>query len=154
MPELKVGAKAPDFTLEAGDGKRYALKDFRGKSVVLYFYPQDDTETCTKQACAFRDHSDRFTAAGAVILGISPDSPQSHAGFVRKFGLPFLLLADETKAVLRQYGVWKRKVMFGNRYMGVIRSTFVINQEGTIVKIFSNVRLKNHIDHVLEAVTA
>lgn len=152
MKKLHEGDTAPDFSLMDGEGKEYSIKQFRGKNVILYFYPQDDTETCTQQACNFRDRFPEFHTINAVLLGISPDNQQSHKKFSAKYGLPFPLLSDEQRTVLKLYGGWKKKIMFGRKYMGVIRTTFVINTEGVITKIFRNVRLKGHCDKVLEAV--
>jgi len=153
MPELRIGNKAPDFELSGGDGKKYSLRQFFGKKIVLYFYPQDDTETCTLQACSFRDHLTPKRISGAVLIGVSPDSPESHKKFSAKYGLNFPLLSDEDKTVMKAYGVWKRKVMFGKKYMGVIRSTFIINERGFISHIFSRVRLKGHVEKIQEAVS-
>lgn len=151
MAELKAGDKAPEFSLTAGDGTAYSLQQFRGRKIVLYFYPQDDTETCTIQACTFRDRYSDITAAGAVLLGVSPDTALSHAKFSGKYGLPFPLLSDGQKVVMRQYGVWKKKLMFGRSYMGVVRTTCVIDENGTVKEIFRNVRLKGHVEKILGA---
>lgn len=154
MSELKVGMKAPEFDLLAGDGKKYSLKKFLGKKIVLYFYPEDDTETCTLQACNFRDHFSEQTMSGAILLGVSPDSPDSHKKFSAKYGLNFILLSDEDKSTMKSYGVWKQKLMFGRKYMGVIRSTFIIDERGYISHIFSRVRLKGHVEKIREAISA
>ena len=122
---MKIGAPAPAFSLPASTGKNVSLKDFAGEKVVLYFYPADDTPTCTKQACAFREALPDYLAAGAVVLGVSTDSVASHEKFIAKYTLPFVLLADEDHAVCEKYAVWQEKTMFGNTYMGVVRSTFV-----------------------------
>ena len=151
---LKVGDKAPDFTLLSGSGASMSLRDFRGKRVVLYFYPDDDTPTCTEQACSFQDNLSSLEKQGAVVLGVSADPVESHRKFAKKYGLSFSLLSDESKEVLRKYGVWKRKKLFGREYMGVIRSTFVIDEEGRIRHIFSRVRLKKHPAKVLEVLEA
>jgi peroxiredoxin Q/BCP len=153
MSALSPGAPAPEFSLPSTDGT-LRLRDFRGRKVVLYFYPSDDTPTCTRQACAFRDALPDYQQAGAVVLGISPDGAESHAKFRRKHKLPFTLLADEAHAVASAYGVWKWKSMFGHRYMGVVRSTFVIDTAGRIAAIFPNVRIKGHVAAVLRAVSA
>ncbi len=149
MPE--EGKKAPDFILNDQDGNPVSLSDFKGKKVILYFYPQDDTETCTKQACNFRDEFSSFRNVKAVILGVSPDSVSSHLKFKKKYNLPFMLLSDEDKKVIKKYDVWKQKIMFGNKYMGVERTTFLIDEEGKIKKIFKKVRLARHNEQLLEA---
>lgn len=154
MTDLRIGDEAPKFSLYANDGKQYSFKDFKNKKVILFFYPQDDTPTCTKQVCIFRDNLDTVKNHGAVIVGISPDNVKSHNHFASKYDLNFLILSDENKEVIKRYGVWKKKVMFGRKYMGVIRSTFIINEAGNISHIFSNVRLKNHIAEILKAITS
>ncbi|MBI2430306.1 MAG: thioredoxin-dependent thiol peroxidase [Ignavibacteriales bacterium] len=153
MAELNVGAQAPEFSLTAQDEKTYSLKKFRGKKVVVYFYSEDDSGTCTDQACSFRDHMSRIGETGAVVLGISPDGLASHKKFSSKYSLNFLILSDEDKSVMKKYGVWKRKKLFGNVYMGVIRTTFVINESGTISHIFSKVRIKGHVNKVIKALS-
>lgn len=145
------GKKAPDFTLKDQDGKSVSLSDYKGKNVVLYFYPQDDTETCTKQACGFRDEFQLFKKLKAEIIGVSPDSVESHIKFKKKYNLPFTLLSDEDKKVIKKYDVWKQKIMFGNKYMGVERTTIVIDKDGKIKKIFRKVRLANHIEQLSDA---
>lgn len=152
MREIREGDKAPDFDLPDGDGRNYSLQQFRGRTVILYFYPQDDTETCTLQACTFRDRLPEFTNINAVLLGISPDDPQSHKKFSAKYRLTFPILCDEQHTVMKLYGVWKKKIMFGRKYMGVIRTTVVITADGTIAKIFRIVRLKGHIEKILESI--
>jgi peroxiredoxin Q/BCP len=152
MAELKAGSTAPDFELPAGDGQRYSLKQFRGKKVILYFYPQDDTETCTLQACSFRDHRSEIDAAGAILIGVSPDDSGSHHHFAKKYGLTFPLLCDSDKKVMKAYGVWKMKLMFGRKYKGVIRTTFVIDERGAIKQIFRNVRIKGHVEKIIQTV--
>jgi peroxiredoxin Q/BCP len=156
MPELTAGAAAPDFRVPAhtrqGDTEM-SLADYKGKSsVVLYFYPKDDTPGCTTQACSFRDMLPDFEAAGAVILGISPDNNTSHQKFAEKFTLPFPLLADPDHAVAEAYGVWKEKKNYGKTYMGIERTTFVIDKEGKIVKIYPRVKVDQHVEKVLEYV--
>lgn len=149
MPE--IGKKAPDFSLLDQDGKKVSLKDFLGKKVILYFYPKDDTSGCTKEACSFRDEFPKFKKTDAVILGVSPDSIKSHKKFADKYDLPFSLLADEEKKVLEKYGVWKEKSMYGRKYMGVERTTFIIDGEGKIKKIFNKVKVDGHNKEVMEA---
>ncbi len=142
---LEVGAKAPDFDLHSTAGGVVTLAGLRGKKVVLYFYPADDTPTCTKQACAFRAGAEEIGTSEAVILGVSPDGVASHEKFRKKFKLPFVLLADEGHAVAEKYGVWMKKSMFGHKYMGVERTTFVIDRAGKIAAIFRKVRVKGHV---------
>ncbi len=149
---LKEGIKAPEFSLNADDGKTYRLKDFKGKMVILYFYPKDNTSGCTAEACDFRDNIKIFTKKNAVILGISKDSIKSHQNFKEKYSLPFTLLSDENVEILEKYGVWKEKSMYGRKYMGVERSTFVIDENGKIKKIFRNVKVKGHIEELLNSI--
>lgn len=148
---IKEGMKAPDFKLKNQDGDTISLKNYKGKNVVLYFYPKDDTSGCTKEACAFRDEFPKFNNLDAVILGVSPDSVKSHKKFAEKYDLPFNLLSDEEKNVLEEYGVWKEKSMYGKKYMGVERTTVVINHEGKIKKIFPKVKVDGHNNEVIEA---
>ncbi len=149
-----VGRVAPDFTLPADDGSVVSLKGLRGRPVVLYFYPKDDTTSCTAEACGFRDGFPQFDGAGAVILGVSPDSVKSHVKFKQKYDLPFTLLADTEKTVLTRYGVWKEKSMYGRKYIGVIRTTFVLNAKGKIVRIFNDVKSAGHADEVMAVLAA
>ena len=151
---LEPGQPAPDFTLADQDGKEVTLSSLKGSPVVLYFYPKDDTSGCTKEACAFRDGFADYEKAGAKILGVSPDPVKSHAKFVAKYELPFTLLADVDKAVCQAYGVWKEKSMYGKTYMGVERTTFVIDAKGIVRRIFPKVKVPGHSDAVLEAVKA
>lgn len=146
---LEVGKKAPSFTLPDQKGNKISLKDFTGKKVVLYFYPKDDTPGCTKEACNFRDTLPDFKNVNAVVLGISADSVESHKKFAEKYNLPFTLLSDEDKKVVENYGVWKQKSMFGKKYMGVERTTFIIDEKGKIQKIFPKVRVNGHTKEVL-----
>jgi len=143
--------KAPAFSLNDQDGKKVSLNDFKGKNIVLYFYPKDNTSGCTKEACNFRDDFPDFKKLKAVILGVSPDSVQSHKKFADKFDLPFRLLSDEKKLVLEKYGVWKEKSMYGRKYMGVERSTFIIDKTGKVRKIFRKVKVADHNKEVMEA---
>ncbi len=151
MSKIKVGNKAPDINLPASNGKNVSLKDFKGKTnVVLYFYPKDDTPGCTTQACAFRDSIKDIAKKETVVLGVSPDPVDKHNKFIEKFQLPFILLSDTEKKTCQNYGVWVEKSMYGRKYMGVARTTFVIDQEGTLVKIFEKVKPKGHNEEVLE----
>ena len=152
---LKEGDKAPRFdsTAVGADGARpVTLDDFAGRTLVLYFYPKDDTPGCTKEACSFRDMSAEFAAVNAVILGVSPDSAASHGKFIGKFQLPFPLMADEDKAIATAYGVWKEKSMYGQTYMGVERTTFVIDAKGVIRRIFPKVKVEGHVAEVLKSI--
>ncbi|MBB6450626.1 peroxiredoxin Q/BCP [Geomicrobium halophilum] len=142
--------KAPDFTLKANDSSEVTLSDYRGQTVVLYFYPKDMTPGCTTQACEFRDALPDLQAEGVVVLGVSPDSIEKHEKFVGKHELPFLLLSDPDQEVANKYGVWQLKKNFGKEYMGIVRSTFVINPEGKIEKEWRKVRVKGHVDEVYE----
>lgn len=148
---LKPGDKAPSFTLETDRGERVALKDFAGKPVVLYFYPKDDTPGCTVEACEFRDAWTDVQQAGAVVLGVSPDDVASHVKFRDKFQLPFPLLADPEHTVAQAYGAWGEKSMYGRKYMGILRSTFIIGGDGRITHVFPKVTPKGHAAEVLEA---
>jgi peroxiredoxin Q/BCP len=148
---LKPGQKAPDFTLETGDGKKLRLSSLRGKKVVLYFYPRDNTPGCTREACAFRDGMPKLAREGAVVLGVSTDSAESHRKFAEKYDLDFPLLADTEKKVAEKYGAWQEKNMYGKKTMGIVRSTFVIDEEGKILEIFPRVRVDGHFDQVLGA---
>ena len=145
---LLEGTIAPDFTLEASGGP-VSLSDYRGQTVVLYFYPKDDTPGCTTEACNFRDDYSEIIAAGAVVLGISPDSVRSHDKFKLKYELPFPLLSDPDHQVAELYGAWGEKKMYGRTYMGIVRSTFVIDDKGIIVKVFPKVSPKTHSEEVL-----
>jgi peroxiredoxin Q/BCP len=149
--DLKVGQKAPDFTVLNDKGEKVKLSDFKGKKVVLYFYPKDDTPGCTKEACAFRDGSDEIKKKGAVVLGVSADSVDSHKKFKSKFELNFPLLADTDKKIIEGYGVWKEKSMYGRKYMGIERTTFIIDENGKISHIFPKVKVGEHYDEVVDA---
>jgi len=151
---IEEGKPAPDFELQSDTGETVALKDLRGKPVVLYFYPKDDTPGCTAQACGIRDAYGEFERAGAVVLGVSPDNERSHVKFKEKYALPFTLLADTDHAVAEQYGVWREKKYMGKSYMGVVRSTFVIDAGGTVKKVMHNVKPVTHADDVLAALGA
>ena len=149
---LEKGSKAPAFSLPADDGSTISLESLAGHVVVLYFYPKDDTSGCTVEACEFRDNYDGVKKAGAVVLGVSPDPVSSHARFIRKLGLPFHLLADVDHAVAEAYGAGGEKSMYGRKYMGILRSTFVIDAGGRIAKVFRTVKPKGHGAEVLEEV--
>ena len=149
--KLKEGDAAPAFTASANGGQTVSLADFRGRPVILYFYPKDDTPGCTKEACAFRDAFADFTARGAVVLGVSADPVKSHDKFVQKFKLPFLLLADEDKRIVDAYGVWGEKTFMGRRYQGIHRVTFLIGGDGRIRKIWPKVKPDEHAAEVLGA---
>lgn len=146
---LAAGSKAPAFTLPTDDGSSVSLTDLAGKKVVLYFYPKDDTSGCTLQACEFRDSWEAVQQAGAVVLGVSPDGVTSHQKFRDKFALPFALLADEDHAVAERYGVWGEKSMYGRKYFGILRTTFVIDEEGRIAHVFEKVKPEGHAAEVL-----
>ena len=148
---LKEGDKAPDFDSKDQNGNSVKLSDLAGKRVVLYFYPKDDTPGCTKEACSFRDADDIFNAKGIKVLGVSTDSEKSHQKFISKFQLPFDLLADVDKKIVEDYGVWGEKSMYGKKYMGTFRKTFLIDGDGKIVKIFDKVDVAKHADEVLAA---
>ncbi|HEY4755055.1 MAG TPA: thioredoxin-dependent thiol peroxidase [Ignavibacteriaceae bacterium] len=151
---LKEGQKAPSFKLKDQTGEVVSLESYKGKNVVLYFYPKDDTSGCTKEACNFRDEFPRFSKIDAVILGVSPDSVESHKKFAEKYKLPFSLFSDEKKEVLEKYGVWQEKSMYGKKYMGVVRTTFVISEKGIIKKIFPKVKVDDHNNEVMEVLKA
>jgi peroxiredoxin Q/BCP len=147
---LKTGDKAPDFKLISDKGESVNLRDFKGRKVVLYFYPKDMTSGCTAEACDFRDNVKKFEKKNAVVIGVSADSTDSHKKFKEKYDLPFMLLSDETKKVLKDYGVWKEKSMYGKKYLGIERTTYVIDEKGKIEKIFNKVKVDGHINEILE----
>ena len=151
---VSEGEPAPDFTAATDTGERVSLSDFRGKPVVLYFYPKDDTPGCTAQACGIRDAYGDFERAGAVVLGISPDSEAKHVKFKEKYGLPFTLLADPEHEVSELYGTWGEKKYMGKTYLGVSRTTFLVAPDGTVVKIMEGVKPDTHADDVLAALAA
>ncbi len=151
---LQEGKKAPAFSLPDQNGKKVKLSDFIGKNVILYFYPKDDTSGCTKEACSFKDNFPKFGKLNAVILGLSPDSVESHQKFIKKYGLPFTLLSDVDKKVLEKYGVWQEKSMYGRKYMGVVRTTVIIDAKGIIRKIFNKVKVNGHSEEVLAALNS
>jgi peroxiredoxin Q/BCP len=148
---LKVGDKAPDFNLPTGDGKLLGLRDLKRKKVVLYFYPKDNTSGCTKEACSFQENLSVFRKKGAVVIGVSADSVASHAKFAEKYDLAFPLLSDESKDIMKSYGVWKAKSMYGRKYMGIERTTFIIDEQGVITHIFPKVKVEGHTEEILKA---
>lgn len=150
MASLEEGKKAPALSLNDPDGKRVTLKELQGKKVALYFYPKDQTPGCTTQACNIRDNYGALKKAGVVVLGISPDDEASHTKFIAKQDLPFTLLADPDKKALEAYGVWREKNMYGRKYMGVVRTTFLIDESGTIVKIIAKPKVADHTREILD----
>ncbi|MBI3110117.1 MAG: thioredoxin-dependent thiol peroxidase [Ignavibacteriales bacterium] len=153
VPLLTAGDSAPDFQLASGSGNTIRLREFRGRRVVLFFYPKDDTPTCTKEACSFQDHLGAILKKGAVVLGINADPPRTHARFSEKYGLRFPLLSDETREVMKAFGVWKQKTLFGRRYKGIERTTFILDESGIVTHIFRKVRVKRHLEDVLTALS-
>ena len=145
---VKVGKKAPAFSLQDSEGKKRSLNEFLGKKIILYFYPKDNTPGCTTEACDFRDSFPRFKKDDVIVLGMSPDSYQSHAKFADKFDLPFILLSDEKKEILQKYDVWKEKSMYGRKYMGVERTTIIIDEKGIVRKIYPKVKVNGHVEEV------
>jgi peroxiredoxin Q/BCP len=150
---LEVGGNAPDFTLPDQDGNEVTLSELRGEAVVLYFYPRADTPGCTTQACGVRDRSGEYAAAGARVIGVSPDEPEALKKFAGKYDLGFTLLGDPDHAVADAYGAWGEKSMYGKKYMGMLRSTFIIDADGKIARVFPKVQPKKHDDLVLKALT-
>jgi peroxiredoxin Q/BCP len=151
---VETGKRAPDFTLTDQEGKKVTLSKLKGSPIVLYFYPKDDTPGCTKEACAFRDAFADYEKAGAKIFGVSPDGVETHGKFIKKHALPFTLLADTETKVSQAYGVWKEKNMYGRKYMGVERTTYVIDSKGIVRQIFPKVKVDGHSKAVLAAVKA
>ncbi|MCX6142325.1 MAG: thioredoxin-dependent thiol peroxidase [Ignavibacteriales bacterium] len=147
---VKVGDNAPAFSLPSGDGTIVSLKDFKGKKIVVYFYPKDNTSGCTKEACSFQENLSALKKKGAVLLGVSADGVSSHAKFTSKYDLSFPLLSDEKREVLKAYGVWKEKSMYGRKYMGIERTTVVIDERGRIAYIFPKVKVEGHTKEVLD----
>ncbi|MBM4171477.1 MAG: thioredoxin-dependent thiol peroxidase [Ignavibacteria bacterium] len=147
---IEVGKKAPSFSLFDSSGVKVSLNDFIGRKVILYFYPKDITPGCTKEACDFRDFFPDFSKLQAVIIGINPDSIESHKKFIEKFNLPFFLLSDSNKVVANKYNVWKEKKFLGKTFMGVERSTFLIDENGRLLKIFRKVKVAGHVDEILK----
>ncbi len=148
---LKAGSRAPDFSLPDETGRDRSLPDFRGKKLVLYFYPKDFTSGCTQESCDFRDNLNRLTSSGAAVVGISADSVESHKKFRVKHGLNFPLLSDPEKKMLKAYNVWQKKSLYGREYMGIMRTTYIVDEKGLIAKAFPKVKVDGHVDEVLEA---
>ena len=146
---LEQGIKAPDFTLNDKDGKEVSLSDFLGKKVILYFYPRDNTPGCTKQACGFRDNYDKYKDNDIVVIGISKDSEKSHSNFINKHDLPFILLSDPELKAIQSYDVWKEKNMYGKKSMGVVRTTYIIDEQGNIEKVYGKVKAATNAEDVL-----
>lgn len=153
MAELKVGVKAPDFTLPTGAGNELSLSDFKGKKVALYFYPKDMTSGCTKEACSFQENLGAIKKKDAVVIGVSTDSATLHQRFAEKYELSFPLVSDEKKELVKKYGVWKEKSMYGRKYMGIERTTFIIDGKGVVTHIFPKVKVDGHADEVLKALS-
>ena len=154
MTTLAEGQKAPDFKGKDQNGNTVSLKDFRGKKVVLYFYPADDTPGCTAEACNLRDNYSDLTAAGLAVIGVSPDDKASHKKFEEKYNLPFTLIADPEKKIIEKYGVWGEKNMYGKKYMGLLRTTFLIDENGVIMKVFKKPKTKIHSEEIMKALEA
>ena len=153
MNLLESGDKAPEFKVKDQQGKTVSLKDYRGKKVILYFYPKDDTPGCTKEACSFRDHFSEFKKHGAEVLGVSTDSEKSHRAFVDKYKLPFTLLADVDKKIVEAYRVWGEKSMYGKTYLGTHRVTYVIDEHGQIAAVFPKVKPEEHAEEILKTLS-
>ena len=151
MAQLNVGDRAPEFDLPTGDGNTLSLKDLKGKKVVLYFYPKDDTSGCTREACSFQDNLKALEKKGAVVIGVSPDGVDSHRKFAEKYELSFPLVSDEKKEIVKKYGVWKEKSLYGRTYMGVERTTFIIDGKGVVSHIFPKVKVDGHTEEILAA---
>jgi peroxiredoxin Q/BCP len=151
MGYLKEGDPAPDFKAKNQDGKEISLSGYKGKKIILYFYPKDDTPGCTAEACNLRDNYSELTSKGFVVIGVSPDDVKSHGKFIGKYNLPFNLVADTTKSILKQYGAWGLKKMYGKEYEGVLRTTYVISENGKIEKVFTKVDTKDHTAQILAA---
>lgn len=147
---IQINSKAPDFKLISGNNTEYTLDDFKGKKIVLYFYPKDSTAGCTKQALGFAEHYDTFKKNNVVIIGINKDSIASHARFAEKYSLPFILLSDPDKAVIEKYGVWQEKKMCGKISMGIVRTTYIIDKNGNVEKVFEKVKADGHVNEVMD----
>lgn len=152
MSELTTGDKAPDFSMPTNEGKTATLSDYKGRKLVLYFYPKDDTPGCTKEACAFRDNLPHFEKIDAAILGVSKDSVAKHEKFIKKYDLNFPLAADEDGSVCEAYGTWGEKSLYGRKYMGIDRATFLIDANGKIARIWRKVKVDNHAEEVMKAI--
>jgi peroxiredoxin Q/BCP len=152
MADLQPGNPAPEISLPTDTGEPFKLSDLRGQNVILYFYPKADTPGCTKEACEFRDLTPKITKANTVVVGVSPDTSEAQAKFKAKFDLPFVLLADHEHKAAEDYGVWKEKSMYGKKYMGIERTTFLIGPDGKIAKIFPKVKVEGHAEEVLAAI--
>lgn len=148
--KIKLGAVAPDFTLPDQDGKAHTLSDYKGKWVLLYFYPKDDTPGCTKEACGIRDNFPKFKKVNAMVFGVSADSAAKHKKFTEKYKLSFTLLSDEDKTVIKKYGIWAKKKFMGREYLGIVRTSFLIDPKGKVAKIYENVKPDIHAEEVLE----
>jgi thioredoxin-dependent peroxiredoxin len=151
MATSLVGKKAPDFSLADAQGRNHKLSKYKGRKIVAYFYPKDDTPGCTREACAFRDNNEKFDGANALVIGISKDSPASHTKFIQKYGLPFILLTDPENKVAESYGAFGEKKMYGKTTKGIIRSTFLIDERGVVKNEWRKVKVDGHIDEVLKA---
>ncbi len=147
---LSAGDNAPDFNLMSDDGKNFSLKYLKGKKVILFFYPKDDTSGCTAEACSFRDNIKIIEKQNAVVIGVSKDNTLSHQKFKKKYDLPFTLLSDENLDMIKNYGVWKEKSMYGKKYMGIERTTFIIDEEGRIINIYNKVKVEGHTEEILK----
>ena len=153
MSELTEGSPAPTFTANDQNGNSVSLEDFKGKKVILFFYPKDNTPGCTKEACAYRDNHQTFESKNTVLLGISPDNEKSHTKFIEKFDLPYTLICDTEKTICEAYGIWVEKSMYGKKYMGVERSTFLIDEEGNLAAIKRKVKPEPHVAEMLDLVS-
>jgi peroxiredoxin Q/BCP len=151
---MKEGQVAPAFELDGSDGKKHRLSDFRGKPLVVFFYPRDNTPGCTRESCAFSEELSAFRKAGADVVGISPDTVKSHVGFAEKYALKHLMLADTEKTVATEWGVFREKVLYGKKSLGIVRSTFILDGEGVVRKIFDKVKVDGHVEKVLAALKA
>jgi thioredoxin-dependent peroxiredoxin len=149
MAYLKEGSKAPDFNAKNQNGEEVSLSSFKGKKVILYFYPKDNTPGCTTEACNLRDNYSELTRSGFEVVGVSPDNEKSHTNFIDKYTLPYTLIADTEKDILRKYGAWGLKKMYGKEYEGVLRTTYVIDEEGSIIKVIPKVKTKDHANQIL-----
>ena len=148
---MKAGDLAPGFEATLESGEKVSVNQYKGRKVVLYFYPRDNTSGCTREACDFRDRISDIQARGSVVLGVSPDSVKSHQRFKEKFDLPFSLVSDESRKVAQAYGVWREKKLYGKISMGIVRSTFIIDEEGRIARVYDKVKVSGHVDDVLES---